>query len=149
VNRRIQIGVAASSFGRRDSTLYYWAAARGSPVDVVGFSMMPGFDGARVLDTNMRIAQRWMRSFGTRPKPHWVFSAGGYPVTHGEDSQELALWGVLAWATAQSPIKGLIVTEAGDYSVMRGLRTAGGRYRSSVSALIRAERGLREATAPK
>lgn len=148
VNRRIRIGVAASSYGTRDSTLYFWAAARNSPVDVVGFSMMPGFDGATSLDTHMRIAQRWMRAQGARPKPHWVFSAGGYPVTHGEASQELALWGVMSWATTQTPIKGLIVTEAGDYDVMRGLRTASGRYRSSVSAIIRAERGLRETATP-
>jgi hypothetical protein len=144
VNRRIRVGVSASSYGARDSTLYFWAAQKGSPVDVLGFSMMPGFDGAKSLDTHMRIATRWMRAFPNRPKPHWVFSAGGYPVSHGEESQELALWGVLAWATTQAPIKGLVVTEAGDYDVLRGLRTAGGRYRSAVGAVMRAERGLRE-----
>ena len=148
VNRRIQIGVAASSYGKRDSTLYFWAAGRRSPVDVVGFSMMPGFDGATSLDTHMRIAQRWMRGLPERPKPHWVFSAGGYPVAHGEASQELALWGVMSWATTQSPIKGLIVSEAGDYDVLRGLSTASGRYRSSVAAIKRAEKGLRETATP-
>jgi len=149
VNRRIRIGVSASSYGSRDSTLYFWAAGRASPVDVLGFSMMPGFDGATSLDTHMRVAQRWMRSFPTRPKPHWVFSAGGYPLAHGEESQELALWGVLSWATTQSPIKGLVVTEAGDYDVLRGLRTAGGRYRSSVGAIMRAKKGLKETVAPQ
>lgn len=148
VNRRIQIGVAASSYGKRDSTLYFWAAGRGSPVDIVGFSMMPGFDGATSLDTHMRIAQRWMRARPDRPKPHWVFSAGGYPVAHGEESQELALWGVMSWATTQPAIKGLIVSEAGDYDVLRGLSTASGRYRSSVAALKRAEKGLRETATP-
>ena len=148
MNRRIQIGVAASSYGKRDSTLYFWAAGRRSPVDVVGFSMMPGFDGATSLDTHMRIAQRWMRGLPERPKPHWVFSAGGYPVAHGEASQELALWGVMSWATTQSPIKGLIVSEAGDYNVLRGLSTASGRYRSSVAAIKRAEKGLRETATP-
>jgi hypothetical protein len=144
VNRRIRIGVSASSYGSRDSTLYFWAARRGSPVDVVGFSMMPGFNGAETIGTNMRIATRWMHAFPTRAKPHWVFSAGGYPIAHGEESQALALWGVLAWATSQSPIKGLVVTEAGDYDVLRGLRTAGGKYRSAVGAVMRAERGLKE-----
>jgi hypothetical protein len=144
VNRRIRIGVAASSYGSRDSTLYYWAANKGSPVDVVGFSMMPGFDGATSLDTHMRVAQRWMHSFTDNPKPHWVFSAGGFPLAHGERSQELALWGVLAWATTQSQIKGLIVSEAGDYDVLSGLRAANGRYRSAVAALLRAEKGLAE-----
>lgn len=144
VNPRIRVGVSASSYGRRDSTLYFWAASRESPIDVVGFTMMPGFDGAISLDTHMRVAQRWMRAFPTRPKPHWVFSAGGYPVTHGEASQALALWGVLAWATTQSPIKGLIVTEAGDYDVMRGLLTAAGRQRTAVSTVIQADKGLKE-----
>jgi hypothetical protein len=144
VNRRIRVGIAASSYGSRDSTLYFWAAKRGSPVDVVGFSMMPGFDGATSLDTHMRIATRWMHAFPDRPKPHWIFSAGGYPVAHGEESQALALWGVLAWATTQPQIKGLVVTEAGDYNVLRGLRNSGGKYRSAVGAIVRAERGLRE-----
>jgi hypothetical protein len=144
VNRRIRVGIAASSYGARDSTLYFWAAKRGSPVDELGFSMMPGFDGATSLDTHMRIATRWMHAFPDRPKPHWVFSAGGYPVAHGEESQALALWGVLAWATTQSQIKGLVVTEAGDYDVLRGLRNAAGKYRSAVGAVMRAERGLNE-----
>lgn len=149
VNPRIRVGVSASSYGTRDSTLYYWAAQRASPIDVLGFSLMPGFDGATSMDTHMRIAQRWMRSFPTRPKPHWVTSAGGYPVAHGEESQERALWGVLAWATTQTPIKGLIVAEAGDYEVLRGLRTASGRYRSAVGTVMRAEKGLKETVAPQ
>jgi NADH:ubiquinone oxidoreductase subunit K len=149
VNRRIRIGVAASSFGSRDSTLYFWAANRQSPVDIVGFSMMPGFLGATSLDTDMRIATRWMHAQGTRIKPHWVFSTGGYPVAHGEESQALAIWGVMAWATSQAPIKGAIVTEAGDYNVLRGLRNAGGRYRSAVIAVMRAEKGLKETVAPQ
>jgi hypothetical protein len=72
-----------------------------------------------------------------------VFSAGGFPLTHGERSQELALWGVLAWATTQPSIKGLIVTEAGDYDAIRGLRAPGGRLRSAVGAVRRAQAGLK------
>jgi hypothetical protein len=144
VNRRIKIGVSASSYGSRDSTLYYWAANQKSPVDVVGFSMMPDFKGAETLDNHMRVARRWMHSSEAKSKPHWVFAAGGYPLAHGEKSQELAMWGVLAWATAQPQIKGLVVDQAGDYDVMSGLRSANGRYRSAVGALIRAEKGLAE-----
>lgn len=147
VNRRIRIGVAASSYGGRDSTLYFWAARRGSPIDVVGFSLLPGFNGANALDTHMRVAQRWMRSMRDRPKPHWVFAAGGYPLAHGEKNQELALWGVLSWATTQAPVKGLIVAEAGDYNELRGLRGANGKLRSSVAAMMRADRGLKETVA--
>lgn len=148
VNARIKVGVSASSYGARDSTLYFWAARRESPIDVVGFSLMPGFKGAIDMDNYMGIAQKWMRAFPTRPKPHWVFSAGGYPVAHGESNQELGLWGVLAWATTQSAIKGLVVTEAGDYEVLRGLRTASGRFRPVVGAVIRAEKGLKETVIP-
>ncbi|HEY8164320.1 MAG TPA: hypothetical protein VIF83_02080 [Gemmatimonadaceae bacterium] len=147
VNPRIRVGLGASSYGTRDSTLYTWAVSRNSPIDIVGFSMMPGFDGARSLDTRMRIATRWMRQLSARPKPHWVFAAGGFPQTHGEESQALAIWGVLSWATTQSPIKGLVVVEAGDYDAIRGLRAPGGRLRSAVGTVIRAERGLRETVA--
>jgi hypothetical protein len=149
VNPRIRVGVSASSFGARDSTLYFWAARRNSPIDVLGFSLMPGFTGGVSMDNRMGVAQKWMRAFPTRPKPHWVTAAGGYPVAHGEESQALSLWGVLAWATSQSPIRGLIVTEAGDYQVLRGLRTASGRYRSAVAAVMRADKGLRETVAPQ
>jgi hypothetical protein len=75
-------------------------------------------------------------------------SAGGYPLAHGEKNQELALWGVLAWATTQPEIKGLIVTEAGDYDAIRGLRAPGGRLRSIVRAFIRAQLGLKQTATP-
>jgi hypothetical protein len=147
VNRRIRVGFEASAYGSRDSTVFAWASARGSPIDVVGFSLLPGFKGAITLDDDMRVAQRWMRVFAAHPKPAWVFASGGYPLTHGEKNQELALWGVLAWATTQPSIKGLIVTEAGDYDAIRGLRAASGRLRSTVSAVRRAQIGLKETVA--
>ena len=139
---RIKVSVPMSSYGTRDSTLYAWAARPGSPIDAVGFSMLPGFDGARSLDTHMRVAQRWMRQF-PKPKEHWVFAAGGYPLAHGEDNQRRTIWGVLAWATAEVPIRGLVVYEGGDYNSVRGLRAAGGRLRPATDAILRAEKGLR------
>lgn len=144
VNPRIRVGVSASSYGSRDSVLFAWAAGRTSPIDVVGFSLMPGFKGALSLDPKMSAAQRWLRPFAAHPKPIWVMSAGGYPLAHGEKNQELALWGVLAWATTQPEIKGLIVTEAGDYDAIRGLRAPGGRLRSIVRAFTRAQLGLKQ-----
>ncbi|MFN2636538.1 MAG: hypothetical protein ABR585_05900 [Gemmatimonadaceae bacterium] len=138
---RIKVAVPMSSYGTRDSTLYAWAARPGTPVDVVGFSLLAGFDGARSLDTHLRVAQRWMRLF-PKPKEHWVFAAGGYPLVHGEQNQERAIWGVLAWATAETPIRGLVVYEGGDYNTVRGLRAPGGRLRSSTAAVLRAEKGL-------
>jgi hypothetical protein len=137
VNPNIRIAVAAASFGARDSVVYRWAATRGSPVDLLGFSLMPGFDGATSLDTHMRIAQRWLRAT-TRPKPHWVFASGGYPVAHGEQSQLLALRGVLAWATSQPAIHGVVFTDAGDYDAQRGLRAPDGRFRPALGEFERA-----------
>ena len=136
---RIRVSVPMSSYGTRDSTLYAWAAR---PIDAVGFSMLAGFDGARSLDTHMRVAQRWMRQF-PKPKEHWVFAAGGYPMVHGEENQRRTIWGVLAWATAEVPIKGLVVYEGGDYNSVRGLRAAGGRLRPATDAILIAEKGLR------
>ena len=139
---RIKVAVPMSSYGTRDSTLYAWAAQRSSPIDVVGFSLLAGFDGARSLDTHLRVAQRWMRLY-PNPKEHWVFAAGGYPLVHGEVNQVRALKDVLAWATAQAPITGLVVYEGGDYLTVRGLRAPGGRLRPIVAAILTAEKGLR------
>jgi hypothetical protein len=141
---RIKVSVAMSSYGTRDSTLYAWAARPGSPIDAVGFSLFAGFDGATSLDNHMKIAQRWLPQY-PKPKEHWVFAAGGYPLVHGELNQQRAIWGVLAWATAQPAIKGLVVYEGGDYNSVRGLRAPGGRLRPVTEAILRAEKGLRPA----
>jgi hypothetical protein len=139
---RIKVGIPMSTYGTRDSALYTWAAARGSPMDMVGFSLLPGFDGARSLDTHLRVAQRWLRTY-PNPKEHWVLATGGYPMLHGEQNQERAIWGVLAWATTQTPIKGLVVYEGGDYNTVLGLRAPSGRLRSATAAILRAEKGLK------
>ena len=138
---RIRVAVPISSYGTRDSTLYAWAARPGSPIDVVGFSLLAGFDGARSLDTHKRVAQRWMHQF-PKPKDHWIFAAGGYPMVHGEDNQRRAIVDVLAWATAEVPIKGLVVYEGGDYNSVRGLRAAGGRLRPVTGKILSAKQGL-------
>jgi hypothetical protein len=143
VNPNIRIGMAAASYGTRDSTLYAWAASRNAPVDIVGFSFMPGYDGAGSLDTHLRIARRWMRMY-ERPKPHWVWAAGGYPVAHGERSQQLALRGVFSWATSQPYVNGVIVLEAGDYDTQQGLRAPSRRLRPALGELMRALTSIRE-----
>src|SRR5216110_2874075 len=139
---RIKVSVPMSSYGTRDSTLYAWAARPGTPIDAVGFSLLAGFDGARSLDTHMLIAKRWMAQF-PKSKEHWVFAAGGYPLAHGEENQLRTLRGELAWATAEAPIKGLVVYEGGDYNSVRGLRAAGGRLRPATGEILKAEKGLR------
>jgi hypothetical protein len=146
VNRHVRIGVAASAFDRRDSTLYAWAAAKGSPVDVVGFTLYPSRVGVRTLDAATHAADRWMRESNST-KDHWVFAAGGFPEAHGEASQERAVWAALAWATSRPEIKGLIVSEAGDYGTITGLRAPDGHLRRVVFAVMRAMRGMRESAA--
>lgn len=147
VRPRTKIGVAASVYDRRDSTLYAWAAAPASPVDVVGFTLYPSPSGVRTLDAARGAADRWMQA-SRSPKEHWVFAAGGYPEAHGEASQTRALWAAIAWATSRPAIKGLVVSEAGDYGVIRGLRAADGHLRRAAFAVMSAMRGLRESAAP-
>lgn len=146
-DRQVRIGVSASAYDRRDSTLYAWAAAQGSPIDVVGFTLFPSRSGVKTLDAATHAADRWMREAGSR-KDHWVFAAGGFPEAHGERSQERAVWAALAWATSRPAIKGLIVSEAGDYGTISGLRAPDGHLRRVTFAVMRAMRGLRESAPP-
>ncbi len=143
-DRKVKVGVSVSITAfTRDSALYAWAARRGSPMDLVGFSFFPTPYVGGDLDALERAADRWMRA--TPPsKDHWVFATGGYPLAYGERIQERTIWQVLAWATEHPAIKGLVVYEAGDYGQSRGLRAPNGRMRSAAVAVTRAIRGLRE-----
>ncbi len=157
VNPNIRVGVAASSYDAPDSTLYAWAASRASPVHVVGFEVMPSFSGGTGVDARLRAADRWMRAqertrvgvgAAARAKPHWVFDVHAFPATHGDASQERAVWHTLAWATAHPDVDGVVVGESGDYARMTGLRAASGRTRRVAAAINRASRALREAVVP-
>lgn len=147
VRPRTRVGLAASAFDARDSTLYAWAAAPGSPVDIVGFAFYPNRLGARNMDANFRAADRWMRAHPSR-KPHWVFGAGGFPLAHGEASQDRAVLAALAWGTAHPQVFGVVITEANDYGQALGLRAPNGRYRSAATTVRRSVNGLRE-TVPR
>src|SRR5919112_702686 len=146
VRPRTRIGVSASAYDRRDSTLYAWAAAPDSPVDVVGFTLFPSRTGVRTMDAATHAADRWMRESNSK-KDHWVFAAGGFPEAHGEVSQERAVWAALAWATSRPAVKGLIVSEAGDYGTITGLRAPDGHLRRATYAVMSAMRGVKEARA--
>ena len=142
-SQRTRIAISASSFTREDSALYAWAASPESPLHAVGFSFVPGRRGARLLTAGTGAAERWMR-VSRSPKEHWVWSVRAYPRAHGELSQERALWGVLAWATGQTAIKGIIVGDAADYESSTGLRAPDGRFRAGMYGVRRAVRALRE-----
>jgi hypothetical protein len=136
-----RVGVAASSFTAADSALFHWAAGEGSAVDVLGVSIYPSYGGGSSLVARFHLAERWMR---LAHKPAWVFTSGAYPRLYGERNQERALWGVLAWSTAQPRVVGVIVDGAGDYDALTGLRAPGGRLRPALGMLVRATRTLSE-----
>jgi hypothetical protein len=153
VNRRIRVGVSAARYDAPDSTLYAWAASRASPLDAVGFVVAPSFNGGAGVDARLRAIDRWLRVAASAPnapaspKAHWIFDVRGYPMVHGDVSQERTVWHTLSWATSHPAVVGVIVAEPDDYLSMSGLRAATGRFRPVVAALGRAARGLREAAA--
>jgi hypothetical protein len=143
VSPRTKVGLSASSYGAADSALFAWAAMEGSPMDVVGFTLLPGVRGARELDAAMFAADRFIRATRS-PKEHWVWSAGTLPAVHGETSQERAIGKMLSWATNRPTIRGFIVAEAGDYDTTIGLRAPSRRLRPATAAIARAVTALRE-----
>lgn len=143
VSPRTRVSYAAASYDARDSALFAWSAAPGSPIDVLGFTIFPSDQGARGLDADMFAADRFIRATRS-PKEHWIWSAGSFPAAHGEHAQERGLWGVLAWATARPTIRGVIVAEAGDYDSTIGLRAANRRLRPATATVARAVRALQE-----
>lgn len=146
VRPRTQVGVSASAFTSEDSLLYAWAAAPGSPVDVVGFTLFPSFDGGLSLEARLDAATRWMAAAdeGRTPRANWVFHAGSYPLAFGERAQREAIWGAIAWATSHPRMRGVIVGDAADYGSVTGLRVTDGRLRPAVEAVSTATRQLRE-----
>ena len=83
-----------------------------------------------------------MLASGSR-KEHWVFRAGGIPLIHGDLTQDNALAGLLGWAMGRPGIRGIIVTHAGDYGSLRGLRAPTGRVRPAAATLFRAGKEAR------
>ncbi len=146
IDRRIKVAVSIAAFDADDSTLYAWAAAPDSPLDAVGFTLFPEFDGAASLDARLHTADRWLHSVRAPAREQWVFAAGGYPVAHGDDAQQRAVWGTLSWASSRSAVKGVIVSQAADYGALTGLRAANGRLRPVVGAIAHATRMIKEST---
>lgn len=145
IRPRTRVAFVASRFDTRDSTIYAWATAAGSPIDLLGLTFHPSRLGARTMDASFRAVDRWMQAYPPR-KPHWVISAGGFPLAHGEGSQDRALWASLAWATAHGAVRGLVITEANDYGQAMGVRAPDGRYRAVAGTARRSIRALRESS---
>jgi hypothetical protein len=147
IDPAVRIGYSVSSYGIADSILYAWGAKAGSPIDVLGFSFFPEKKGIDdIVNAFEPAADRWMKTTPPR-KEHWVFAAGGFPLTTGERMQARIVWRSLSWATDHPAIKGLIVYEASDYAQARGLRSPNGRLRSVERAVRNAIKQLRESIA--
>ena len=138
---RTKVAMAVTP-GVRDSAIYAWAASSSSPLDAVGFSLLADAGGGPRLAARLRTAERWMRASGGA-KEHWVFRAGGIPLIHGDLTQDHALTGLLGWAMGRPGIRGIIVTHAGDYGSLRGLRAPSGRIRPAAATLFRAGKEAR------
>jgi hypothetical protein len=144
IDPHVRIGYSVSSFGIADSIMYDWAARKGSPVDIVGFSFFPEKLGIRdIVEAFEPAADRWMKTLPPQ-KDHWVFATGGFPLNTGERTQDRIIWNVLSWATDHPAIKGAIVYEGSDYAQARGLRAPNGRLRRAFEAIVNAVRQLRE-----
>ena len=139
----LKVMAHVGGFSARDSALYAWATQPAAPVNAVGLSLSPGFGGAATLDEHTRTIDRWLAATPSR-KEQWVLEASAFPRTHGELSQERALWGILAWATSRYAIKGVIIFEASDYESPLGLRAPGGRLRPAAMAVRQAVRALNQ-----
>ncbi len=149
VRPRTRVLAEVSTFDDRDSVMVAWASRPASGLDGVGYILQPGFRGGVSLEARLQAADRWRAvraRQGARASDEWVMLAAGFPWTQGEQAQDRAIWGVLAWASARPTIEGVIVGDAGDYDTRRGLRGPGGRLRLANTSLRRAIRGLNEAT---
>lgn len=140
---RTLVGVSIAAYSTFDSLLFAWANREASSMDLTGFTMRPSFGGGASLAARMRVAGQWARGAS---RPIWVFGVGVNPRLFGEMNQGYAIWGVLAWATTQPRIQGVVVDGAGDYDALLGMRAPDGRLRSAVATIGQARRSLAEAS---
>jgi hypothetical protein len=122
-----RVVLAASAAGARDSVLYAWASATGSPVDVPAFELAAARGGAAHFVTTLATADRWMQVAGGS-RPNWVLVSAA-PALEGEEAQRRAIRHVMAWASARGAIEGVVLGDASDYDRLTGFRTASGRLR--------------------
>lgn len=159
VRPRTAVGWAAARLDATDSTVYAWASAPGSPVDLLGAVVYPSFSGLPSVDARLRALDRWhalasvaraasadstTAARPVRDRPHWLVNIGGLPHAHGDAAQLAALRHSLAWASRRPWVNAAIIGEPADYDGWIGLRAANGRQRAAVSAIALAAKGMRE-----
>ncbi len=147
VRPRTRLGWSASRLDATDSAVYLWASSPSSPVSLLGAVSFPSFSGLPAVNARLRAFDRWHQravTSGGGAQPHWLVTVGGLPHAHGDAAQLAAIRHALAWGSRRTWITAAIVGEPADYDGWVGLRAANGRIRSSVPALSRAARQMRD-----
>jgi hypothetical protein len=147
VSPRTVLGWSAARLDATDSTVYTWASAPDSPVEMLAASVYPSFAGLPAVDSRLRAFARWheratQRGGGTQE--HWLLNVGGLPHAHGDAAQTAAMRRALAWGSRQPWISAAVLGEPADYDGWLGFRAANGRQRAAVNAIGLAARRMRE-----
>ncbi|HVT40882.1 MAG TPA: hypothetical protein VHE78_17715 [Gemmatimonadaceae bacterium] len=141
---RVMLTSAAATTA--DSTLFDWAVAEGSPVDVTAFLIEPAVGGALHVQATLAAADRWMSRAGAG-REHWLIATGA-PALEGEEAQRRLARHVLLWSAARPRVRGVVFGDAADYDRMTGFRTSSGRLRRVAEEVATTIRALPEPSAP-
>jgi hypothetical protein len=141
-----RVMLTSAAAGAADSTLFEWAVAEGSPVDVTAFVIEPAVGGALHVQATLAAADRWMSSAGTG-REHWLIAAG-MPALEGEEAQRRLARHVLLWGASRPRVRGVVLGDAADYDRMTGFRTSSGRLRRVTEEVAMTIRALAEPSAP-
>lgn len=166
-----RLGISLAHLDARDSAIYAFATAPGSPVNVIGAMITPSFSGLPGADARLRAFERWhaqaeereeVRSEsessdstsvnsdaanvvhpGHRQPAHWLTEVVGLPHAHGDAAQLAAIRHALAWGSRRPWISAAIVGEPADYDGWNGMRASNGRLRLAWPSLSAAAKAMR------
>jgi hypothetical protein len=141
-----RVMLTSATEGPADSTLFDWAIAEGSPVDVTAFVIEPAVGGALHVLATLATADRWMSRAGAG-REHWVIAAGA-PGLEGEEAQRRLAHHILLWAASRPRVRGVVFGDAADYDRMTGFRASSGRLRRVTEEVATTIRALGEPSAP-
>lgn len=138
--------LATRAGSARDSILFDWASAPGSPVDATAFTIAPNAGGAVHVAASLAAAERWMLRAGDE-REHWIIASAA-PALEGEEAQRRLMRHVLVWASARPRVRGVVLADAADYDRITGFRTPGGRLRRAAADAASTIRTLADAPTP-
>ncbi len=143
IRPRTRVGTAVSFTNAGDSAWYAWASSSRA-TDIVGLIFSPGPTGGASIAAQLRVASLRMSAVPVS-RVHWVLHTEAYPFDFGEQNQEHALWGTIAWATRSPHVRAAIIAGAGDYDRLTGLRRSNGTLRDAVGKLSTIQPSLDDA----